>query len=477
MNKSQIENESPSQIEALLRSIRPEPGETYRQRMEQAPWNGFPSSKNKSQGRKYGFAAAATAMLIIAVFLLATPAGKVLANEVLHFFSRSQGNILPAPTELIVAPLPSSTPEPSYGVALVPAELATKPTPTITPTMVGAPKNLSLAEAEAVAGFNLYEPLRLPRDYNLIRINYDASQQAVYMEYKSPRAGTNEVFFILQGKNLDPFEVGASAEVEIVPIGEYNVEFVRGSWFTPIGSKEQIWENMSETYFLRWEAGDVSIEMGFLLNETFMPAYLTRDEMLTLARGLVRCPSPEIDVCDGSHAVPGRQPTPPEVDDRVAYLNVAEVESLAGFDILEPGLLPEGISFSHVRFSPSGKFVWLEFGDFSGDLMHFSGPTLRISQFVRQSSRSISPGDYPPEAVESVVVNGHPGIITIGRIFTNIATPGQPTPSPIWQAGTGDIAVQWMTETMVYSISFNPGYPGSERLSKQNLIRIAESLR
>ena len=476
MNKSQIDNESVGQIEELLRTIRPEPGENYRQRMGLAPWIGSLNAKNKNQGRKYSFAAAATALLIIAVFILATPAGNVFANEVLRFFSRAGGDALPAPTELISTPAPTNTPEPQYGLGLVPAEHVVRPTPTTTPTMVGAPQESALTEAEAAAGFNLYEPLRLPRDYNLVRVSYDEIRQGVYMEYKSPRAGTNEFFYIFQGRNLEPFEIGASAKTETVQIGDYSAEIVRGSWFTPAGSIEQIWVNTPETYFLRWQAADVYIEMGFLFNETFMPAYLTRDEILTLASELVRCPSTEIDTCDGSHVIPGRQPTPPEVDDRAAYLSVAEVESLAGFDILEPGLLPEALFFSHARFSPSGKFVWLDYGDFAGDLMHFRGPTLRISQLVRQSASSISSGDYPPEAVENVVVNGYPGIITFGRLFTNAATPGQPTPSPIWQAETGDIAVKWMTETMIYFISFTPGYPGSERLSKQNLIRIAESL-
>ena len=476
MNTSRIDDDSTVKMEELLRTIRPEPGEAYHQRMMQAPWKGIGFSKFKTRGRKYGFAFGAVIVSLIAIFMVATPAGNVFADQILRFFIRAQKNALPAPTELISTFAPTRTPEPPLGLALVPADQVVKPLPSITPTVTGVPQQSALTEAELAAGFNLYEPLRLPRDYNLIRVSYDETRQGVYMEYKSPRAGTNEFFYIFQGRNLEPFEIGASAKTETVQIGDYSAEIVRGSWFTPAGSIEQIWVNTPETYFLRWQAADVYIEMGFLFNETFMPAYLTRDEILTLARELVRCPSTEIDTCDVSHVIPGRQPTPPEVDDRAAYLSVAEVESLAGFDILEPGLIPEGLFFSHARFSPSGKFVWLDYGDFAGDLMHFSGPTLRISQLVRQSASSISSGDYPPEAIENVVVNGYPGIITFGRLFTNAATPGQSTPSPIWQAETGDIAVKWMTETMIYFISFTPGYPGSERLSKQDLIRIAESL-
>lgn len=476
MNTSKIDDDRTVKMEELLRTIRPEPGEAYLQRMMQAPWKSIEFSGFKARGKKYRLVFGAVIVTLIAIFMLATPAGSVFADQILRFFTRAPKNALPAPTELISTLAQTRTPEPPLGLALVPADQVVKPLPSIAPTVMGVPQQSALTEAELAAGFNLYEPLRLPRDYNLIRVSYDETRQGVYMEYKSLQAGTNEFFYIFQGRNLEPFEIGASAKTETVQIGDYSAEIVRGSWFTPAGSIEQIWVNTPETYFLRWQAADVYIEMGFLFNETFMPVYLTRDEILTLARELVRCPSTEIDTCDGSHVIPGRQPTPTEADDRAAYVNVAEVESLAGFDILEPGLIPEGLLFSHARFSPSGKFVWLDYGDFADDLIHFRGPTLRISQLVRQSASNISSGDYPPEAVENVVVNGYPGIITFGRLFTNAATPGQPTPSPIWQSETGDIAVKWMTETMVYFISFTPGYPGSERLSKQNLIRIAESL-
>ena len=602
MSKINPEDTTNRPIEYLLRSIQPEPGKRYYQKMANAPWMETQTSRQPAWGKTYRFAALAAGILVLAAALLATPAGNVVANEILQFFTRAQGNVLPVPTDQYVLPIPSPTPAPTRALALLPAEQVAKTTPTPQPTATaypGMPAELSLVEAEAIAGFDLYEPLRLPRDYRLKRITYNTYHQAIEMEYTSPRAATGESFSITQGKNLVPITIGADAKIETFPVGEYTAELVRGIWFADAGSTQRTWRDGPEWYTIRWQAQDVTIEISLRLNETFYPAYISHDEMLALARDVVRCP-PEADfycqlsqaaaaagftpwqfsslpsgisfqgsdyrpgltnllysngqqqlsvlqsstqasllqadvvwssapvsaiqavdvagspgemiqgmpsspstwdpesaverlrwengdywfqiVATGSPAPEqsqdlitianqltpdeslaqlGRQPTPrPPQDYAEAYTNLSDLEAITGFDVLEPAVLPEELSFSHARYIPDPGIVMLFYGSFGPDLVHSSGPVLRIHQWMKSRGSLEMPKDYPPEAIKSVAIDGYPGFLIIGALHTQMAVVGQPTPAPTWLED-GSLSLRWQTDTMEYFLGFSPSNFGA----------------
>ena len=283
MSKINPEDTTSRPIEDLLRSIQPEPGKRYYHKMGNAPWASTQAGRQSAWGKKYRFPALAAGILVLAFALLATPAGNVVANEILQFFTRAQGNALPVPTDQYVAPIPSPTPAPTRNLTVLPAEQVARTTPTPKPTGTahpGMPTELSLKEAEALAGFDLYEPLRLPRDYRLRRIFYNSYVQAIQMEYSSPRAATGEYFYIAQGKNLTPMTVGADAQIETFQVGDYTAELVRGIWFADAGSTQATWREGPEWYTIRWQAQDITIEIGLRLNETVYPAYISHDEMI-----------------------------------------------------------------------------------------------------------------------------------------------------------------------------------------------------
>ncbi len=419
-----------------------------------------------------GFAVVA---LLVGIFLAKVPEGQVLAQELISFFTRSEGNVKPVPTEYITELMPTHTPEPPYGLALVPVEADDFITQPPTPP---APQGISLDEAENLAGFDLFEPSKLPRDYALSKVEFNNENQTVRLEFKSPQAGSGEFFAITQGKGLEPIEVGASAGVEDLQIGNSSAQLVQGGWFTPLGSTEAMWSGDGGPIFLRWEAEDIYIEILFMLNDSFLPAYITRDEMIALADGLVQCPSSKSAACDGNQVNTSRIPVPSNDKDWMeAYRSVAEVEALAKFDVLVPGLLPEGIPFSHVRYNANLQTVWIECGNWGNDLMHTNGPTLRIFQNVLTGQEKTYIEDYPPEAIEAVSINGYDGKLYKGSLNWPQAAAGEPSPAPIWDPESGIVMVTWSTESIRYSISFYPGYMGGERLSTQNLLLIAESLK
>jgi hypothetical protein len=617
------------QIEKLLRSIQPLPGKRFYHHMMHAPWKNRPlenEGKLKMNQKSQTFKIAAVVMAISLIIII-TPIGRVFANEVVQFFARVQSNVLHLSPDQVSEPVPTITPEPTRALPLLPAEQVAQITSTATPFSEPVQpqepmQNLSIVEARYYAGFDLFEPTDMPRDYRLTQITYDPIQQAVQLRYASPRAGSGEFFQITQGKNLEPFSVGSTAQVETISIGEYPAEFVRGGWFVANGSDEAVWENDSGTYTLRWQVNEITISIEFFVNDSFYPAYLERDEMLALANSLTHCDKtdsktyytcaisqaaaaagftpwqfptapqglnfkhidyqpgrtalwysggagelgvlqsqqnfatpeenswfsvpasaiqsvmisgqpgeyvrgefksrpgeseavwdPDLDLermrwkngawwfqivkwgepvlsleeltdlagqitADAALVQAGRQQEPVEEESGFAtvYNSVAEVETAAGFDVLEPGLLPEGLPFSHARCESAGGTVMLFYGSFAADKMHANGPLLLIGETPLSKVVGDAPDMYPPEALESIEVNGYPGQLIKGTLFAGMAEPGQPTPAPKWDSESAILTLTWKTADRFFSIQFDPTPGQGARLSRQDLLQIAASL-
>ena len=618
------------EIEEILHSIQPFPRDIYHQHMATDPWK--VTYQEKSGGfqmnQKYKYTGFVLLVLLVVFSILAiTPIGAVLANEIVQFFKRTQGNTLPIPTDQVWQIMPSITPEPTRHVTLMPAAEITyiAPTATANPQPVPdakVPDDLTIKAAAYYAGFEPYQPLNLPRDYRLTGILYDATQQSLTLKYASPRAGSGEFFQITEGKDLPPLTVGANATIENIDINGYPAQFVRGQWFVLNGSDQSTWENNAEIYTIRWQVKDIFISIQFFLNDSFYPAYVTRDEMLTTAHSLVVCPTTantsdyacEIGQINAVGFIPWQLPAapqgytyqyadyrpdmtaiyysnstsqlgifqshldfsqqqsdniwdsvpadaiqatnvsndpaeyvkgdfiiPPNTNEAVwkadaprerlrwkngewwfqvnawgnpgfgyetlvtlaqqirpvanenelstaqqqptatystenALTSIEAVEALAGFDVLEPGLLPPETPFSHARYNPVFNSVMLFYGYFSPDKYHANGPVLIVSEYNRTDFPEPD-RLYPPEAVEQVEVNGLPATITHGTLMTGMDKDGQAHSTPVWDGDSGSIAITWKEDGRYYSIGFNPsGEQNGTRLSTADLIKIAESL-
>ena len=468
-----------AQIEELLQSTRLEPGARFHQQMAGAPWKAASTQKEgvfKMNG-KYRFAAFVAVVLVLITVLFVTPAGSVLANQVAHFFTRAQSNALPLPSDQIQPPVPSATPEPTHALALQPASqvATTAPTATLVPTPVFNPdelQDLSLAEAEAAVGFKLYQPSSLPRDYRLTRILYDPKHQTVSLQYTSPQTGTGEFFQVMEGKNLEPLSVGSDAQIETVDVGGASAEFVQGAWFIANGASEKTWESETGTYTLRWREGDVTISIQFFLNESFSPAYLEKDEMLAVARSITQeAAGSEIPLVAAGEQ-PGAAPATNQPD---LFTSIPDLEARAGFDVLEPGLLPEGLAFSHARYNSSFGSVSLFYGSFAPDRIHADGPVLVVIQAPLTRTGGGPTIEYPPGAIQTIKINGYLGQLMQGSIETFMAEPGQPTPEPVWHANDGTFNLSWETDEASLTIHFGPAGKGG-RITLEELLQIAESL-
>lgn len=467
MTKLQNNKLTFAHVEQMLNSIQPEPSSDFHHRMAKMPWKKYIHPEIKLRMRRYGFSAAIFAILLITAFFLVTPVGSAIAKDILQFFTRSDSDVKTIPTQFVSVPPPTPTTEPTFGLALVPAVME-NPQPTATAV---TPRGLSLDEAEELAGFELFEPSKLPRDYNLTQVEYDAEKQIISMWYRSPRGVTGEFILVEEGKNLIQSEIGASAKVEYIPVGDTEAEFVKGGWFTDAGSNEEKWYDDMEEYNLRWKVQDISIHVMIMLNDVFMPAYITRDEMVAFVQSIVQCPSSDSDACNGAHASVSQMPEPPADGlDMADYSSISEIEPWTNFDILEPSMLPEGIQFSHVWFNAKLQQVWISCGSFAEDLMHSQGPTLFIFENMINSGSEFDESIYPVEAIEKVTVNEISATLVKGRLES---ASGSTTST--WK-DSADLMLSWVNNGVQYSISFAPGYLGGEQLSTENIIRIAESL-
>ncbi len=218
------------------------------------------------QYRKHAFsrraAWAVLALLLIGGFFLITPIGRVLAQEILRFFTRTQNDTLPlqswqlTPQQTVV---PGSDPS----------------------SMLDA--NLSVEEVEQLSGFDVKEPTWLPDQLTLVGATFDPPHSVVRIFYRLVETNglvLKAEFYRTSETCALCNEIGASAAVETVRIGDATGEFVPGVWnLTEAGP---IWVNDPYLKTLRWLTDGIAYELLYM----GPPDTLSRDDMLKIASSL-----------------------------------------------------------------------------------------------------------------------------------------------------------------------------------------------
>lgn len=245
-------------IEKLLASspveIQLEPSDKFYSRMQHAPWRQDPDERHKDS-RSYPMArlssigfitAIAATILIVALLIAFTPIG-VYAKGLINYLLRANSN------ELMV----TLTVPPEY--------------PSIG-NRSPASANLSVEEVEILAGFKPILPNVLPVYYQFSGANYDSRLEVIELYYE----GSDDWFMITQKKGrIDYQRIGASATIHLVPIGDVVGEYVPGGWSVAIdenniiktaipGSEVSLnvyWDSQLRQNMLRWQKGDILIEI------------------------------------------------------------------------------------------------------------------------------------------------------------------------------------------------------------------------
>ena len=317
------------------------------------------------------------AAAVILVGLAFTPAGQVLAQEIIHFFNQIIGNTFPLPKDQIVEPVPTGTPQPTYYPALLPADQITKTEsePEATP-LPDSQLNLDLLQdtdsttARGLVDFPLLEPSFLPDNYRLRNIRYDDTQKAVLFTYASENAGPSEYFVLAQGRNLATLQIPADASRETLQVGGNAIQWISAPTLFADGAATVLrWEQAGVARMLEIFQGDAGNETG-----------LAREVWLSVLNGLTTCPA------DGSD------------QDYACAVNHAAVA--AGFTPWQFPQAPDGYSFESVYYKAGQTAIW--YASPAGEL----GVLQSSDDFKSQESNPWF--SVPQDAIQEVTVAGQP---------------------------------------------------------------------
>jgi hypothetical protein len=431
------------QIEELLENLKPTSSKRLDRRLSNAPW-----TQRAVNRRRFGITAILFVLVAMSI-IAATPQGRVWAQSLLHFFER--GDAMP------VAPvtggiLPTRTPQPTYQAELVtisPGETDSgaffTPTPATTGEVGDVVYNLTLEDAQKLAGFAIRVPSVVPAGYDLSEISFDRQTDTVWQIYKFLPYQSGEMFVISQSPENAPITIGQDAAVEQIQVGDVMVEHVAGMWFAVTGASWETWDPNTPLHTFRWEEDGFYFTLQFVVGETFSPAYLSQQNMVAV-----------IEVLMGL-----RTSMPDEVN--LNYLTSYDaVAEAAGFDILTPSVLPEGFVFSHAVYEPENKRVVLIYRPEDGS-RYSSGASLVIFE-IPGATPAVSWDGFPAGAVETVSIGTATGTFLRGAIVNGVYDPDF------------CLSVIWQIDGLYVQVRFAGGsYPA--QLDEDAMLAIARSMK
>ena len=408
MKSKQNSNREIPRIEKLLRSIDPLPSKEFHQRMDSAPWNmtNSPEIRTVNFKRYYKLAGVLVALIIL-IGLAFTPVGKVLAEEIIHFFNQVTGNTLPLEPNQILELVPTSTPQPTYYPALLPADqvqpskVEEEPTPVATSQYdSGELPVLDIITARYLVDFPLLEPSVLPDGYRLQNIRFDADQKAMILTYGLTDSWAGAYFILAQGQNLTPLQIPDDAHVETIPADGKMIEWINDSQSFADGA----------SVVLRWEQDGVALMMDIYPGQDQGDAALQRDDWLAVINGLTACPT------SGS------------AKDYTCEVNRAA--AAAGFMPWQFPRVPDGYSFENVYYGVGLTAIW--YASPVGEL----GLVQSTEDFkAKDSSDWFS---VPETAIQEVTVAGQTAEYVKGDF---VAQPGED--HAIWNPDSDHIRLRW----------------------------------
>jgi hypothetical protein len=211
------------------------------------------------RGRSAAFAT--LLILLAAAFLLFTPQGSALAQEILRFFTHAGSDQLPVQSwQMTPVPTPAGVPTPD------PASILDA--------------NLPVSVVQGQAGFDVLEPAQVPATLTFVGATFEPGKQIVRLFYsdeqmnslvlKQAPAGTGEDCALCG-------QVGASAAVVTVQIGSAQGEYVEGVW--KLTDSGPIWESDPYLKTMRWQANGMAYELAYM----GQPDSLTQADMVAIA--------------------------------------------------------------------------------------------------------------------------------------------------------------------------------------------------
>lgn len=142
---------------------------------------------------------------------------------------------------------------------------------------------MAIAEAEALAGFDILEPSYLPAGYVLEGVSYDPQTGKVAMQYDSQ--SDHGRLYIIQGFGKLTPAPNIQAHITPVAVGDTEGEYVQGAWIydspdTTLPHREP----RADFFSLSWQKKGFVFSINFLGGETILP--LSLNELITIAESI-----------------------------------------------------------------------------------------------------------------------------------------------------------------------------------------------
>jgi len=221
---------------------------------------------NTMKPRRISWAAIST-LIVVALLALAfiTPQGRSFAQSVLQFFTRAKQDRYPLQTWQMTPPVQSTS---------------------------ESPFKFSVQEAESLAGYDVLSPVDIPFGMSFLGASYDTQYHIVAqafgsdagyielslwqqpLEYYQPCGDISNYCDNMLGWNL----VGASANLEIVQIGDLTGEYVEGTW--SLTENGPVWDPTPYVKTLRWQTDQMIFELVGGID------LLDRDDLVALASSI-----------------------------------------------------------------------------------------------------------------------------------------------------------------------------------------------
>ncbi|MBM7845698.1 hypothetical protein [Herpetosiphon giganteus] len=217
----QVQPAAEQAISALLRDFGEHPSKEFHARHADAPWMQASAPKQRRPFGWRGMLMASLTLLLVTLWF-AAPSGFVAAlNE---FFGLYRA--------------PSDTVESATGPFLTPPTVAT------------------IAEAEALVGFDILTPAQLPPEIHGTQIMVDGEHPNMFAHINYLDAGDNSRVSLSAQYGPLYLQIGATAEVEVVQLGNASAEYFQGGFINKGTVAE--WDSNYPNKTLRWQVGDIS---------------------------------------------------------------------------------------------------------------------------------------------------------------------------------------------------------------------------
>lgn len=423
--------------------------------------NGIVTQLRRSvQNFKFAFAAACF-VLIAVVFLSFTNPGRAFAQSVLRFFQQASTNILPAPTAVPTILENSEDEGQASSQSLVNYT-------DLLDVCLHQTASCSTAEIRKFINLPFKEISILPEGFVFDRIIGKPDNFSSIFVETGPDALLVLDQKMLKGETVSPIQqIGSSATVESVEVGESIGEYVSGGFIYSKDDSWMEWENRRITQTLVW------VQDGVMYRLSYSGETLTKENLIDMASHI----SSDVNHARENSVVSAESGTDPQFN-----LRVKEAEGVLGYSLFQPAPLPENLSLIGVSIDPSSSMATTKYGTTIFGSTE-SGNGLLVQQWDQTTSTSnplpeLVIGDLNKltgvprgtvvEAFEQVKIGGLEGQYVVGTWVGTDCCGWKWEPTPYLKR------LRWQTEERSFELLFM-GMP--DTMSKDELISIAENLK